>query len=95
MDTLASSVYTASPNRTDTGVILQRCILILFALYIPVGVLWWFMRPVLLVLGQTEELATNVQSFLRVLSFGAPGYIAFESVKKFLQVQGRVQRCPS
>lgn len=39
-------------------------------------------------LRQTPDLAHDVQSFLRVLCLGAPGYIAFESVKKYLQVQG-------
>ncbi|KAL8281045.1 hypothetical protein RQP46_006403 [Phenoliferia psychrophenolica] len=89
VDTLASVVYTSpSARRTDVGVILQRCLLCLGALFVPFGVLWWYIHPVLLLLGQTEELAVNCQAFLRILVFGAPGYIAFESVKKYLQVQG-------
>lgn len=88
-DTLASVIYTSpSARRTDVGVILQRCLLCLGLLFIPFGFLWWNIHPVLILLGQTDELATNCQAFLRVLVFGAPGYIAFESVKKFLQVQG-------
>ncbi|KAK4701350.1 multidrug resistance protein, MATE family, partial [Phenoliferia sp. Uapishka_3] len=89
LDTLASAIYT-SPNskRTDVGVVLQRCFLALGLLVIPNTLLWWFIRPVLLLLGQSESLAVNCQAFLRVLSLGAPGYVAFESVKKFLQVQG-------
>lgn len=88
-DTLASAIYTSSESRkTDVGIVLQRCFLCLGVLYIPCVLLFWFMSPVLLFLGQSEELAANVQAFLRVLAFGAPGYICFESVKKFLQVQG-------
>lgn len=50
--------------------------------------LWCFITPVLLALGQSEALSMSVQSFLRVLCLGAPAYIGFESVKKYLQVQG-------
>lgn len=67
---------------------LQRTSLILLVLYIPVTILWYNVSHVLLALGQTELLACNAQTFLRALAFGAPGYILFESVKKFLQVQG-------
>lgn len=51
------------------------------------------MEPVLLVLGQPEQLSKDVQKFLRVLILGAPAYIGFESVKKYLQCQGNVQHC--
>ncbi|KAM0752386.1 putative MATE efflux family protein subfamily [Meredithblackwellia eburnea MCA 4105] len=89
VDTLASVVYTSSTaNKTEVGILLQRCFVSLSILFLPFAVLWWFIHPVLLLLGQTEELAVNCQAFLRVLSLGAPGYIFFESVKKYLQVQG-------
>ena len=52
------------------------------------AVLWAFIEPVLLALGQEERLSYDVQRFLRVLIVGAPGYIGFESVKKYLQCQG-------
>lgn len=93
-DTIASAIYTSnSAKKTDVGVVLQRCLLCLGLLYLPFAALWWFIAPVLLALGQSQELADNCQVFLRILSFGAPGYIAFESVKKFLQVQGEHYRC--
>jgi len=46
------------------------------------------MEPVLLGLGQPAQLCKDVQKFLRVLIIGAPGYIGFESLKKYLQCQG-------
>jgi len=46
------------------------------------------MEPILLCLGQPEQLSKDVQKFLRVLIMGAPGYIGFESLKKYLQCQG-------
>ncbi|KAI0357338.1 MOP flippase [Trametes cingulata] len=52
------------------------------------ALVWAFIEPLLLTLGQEERLSRDVQSFLRVLLLGAPGYIAFESLKKYLQCQG-------
>ena len=54
----------------------------------PVFILWAFTEPVLLSLGQPALLSKDVQRFLRVLVIGAPGYIGFESLKKYLQCQG-------
>ena len=103
LDTLASSLYTTpGADRRLLGVLLQRCCLVLFALYLPIAALWVFgTRPIFLALGQTDRLATDVQTFLRVLAPFAPGYIFFESgtsdiasatltraVKKFWQAQG-------
>lgn len=67
---------------------LQRCIVLLWALLVPVFILWAFTEPVLLGLGQPALLSKDVQRFLRVLIVGAPGYIGFESLKKYLQCQG-------
>ena len=55
---------------------------------IPVCVFWAFVEPVLLALGQPVQLSKDVQRFLRVLIIGAPAYIGFESLKKYLQCQG-------
>lgn len=66
----------------------QRCLVLLWLLFVPVAFLWAFIEPVLLALGQEDRLSYDVQCFLRVLIAGAPGYIGFESVKKYLQCQG-------
>lgn len=88
LDTLGSQSFTGSTRPTDLSIHFQRCVLMLWALLIPVCILWTFMEPVLLALGQEVSLARDVQSFLRVLIIGAPGYIGFESLKKYLQCQG-------
>ena len=54
--------------------------------------MWAFIEPVLLGLGQPAQLSKNVQRFLRVMIIGAPGYIGFESLKKYLQCQGKFRR---
>lgn len=89
LDTLGSQAYTLS-NRDSAVVVphLLRCILVLWLLFLPISVLWFFISPVLLLLGQSERLSNDVQAFLRILIPGAPAYIGFESVKKYLQCQG-------
>ncbi|KAF4610818.1 hypothetical protein D9613_007273 [Agrocybe pediades] len=52
------------------------------------GLLWYYIEPVLLAFGQPGHLARDVQQFLRILIIGAPGYVGFESLKKYLQCQG-------
>ncbi|KAL4252699.1 multi antimicrobial extrusion (MATE) family protein [Abortiporus biennis] len=88
LDTLGSQAFTGGENRTDLSVHLQRCILLLWGLFTPVAIMWFYVEPVLLYLGQDALLSKDVQRFLRVLILGAPGYIAFESLKKYLQCQG-------
>ncbi|KAI0669144.1 MOP flippase [Trametes maxima] len=87
LDTLGSQAFTGG-DRPSVSIHLQRCIVLLWLLFIPVAILWAFIEPALLLLGQEERLSRDVQSFLRVLILGAPGYIGFESLKKYLQCQG-------
>jgi MATE family multidrug resistance protein len=58
-------------------------------LFIPVGIAWANMAPILIALGQDVQLSRDTQEFLRVLLLAAPGYIGFESLKKYLQCQGK------
>ncbi|KAF8888113.1 MOP flippase [Infundibulicybe gibba] len=88
LDTFGSQAFTGGSQRTDLSLHFQRCIVILWILLIPVCIFWAFISPILLALGQPPQLCADVQRFLRILSFGAPGYIGFESLKKYLQCQG-------
>ncbi|KAG0698195.1 MATE efflux family protein [Suillus ampliporus] len=88
LDTLGSQAFTGGSRSTDLSVHFQRCVVLLWILLIPVGVLWVFMEPVLLAIKEPPRLCKDVQDILRILLFGAPGYIAFESLKKYLQCQG-------
>ncbi|KAF8555685.1 MATE efflux family protein [Imleria badia] len=80
--------FTGGVHKTDLSIHLQRCVVLLWALFIPVGVLWFFMEPVLLAIGEPVRLCKDVQDIMRILIFAAPGFIAFESLKKYLQCQG-------
>lgn len=88
LDTLGSQAFTGGSKPTDLSIHFQRCLIILWSLLIPVALVWAFIEPILLSLGQPPALSRDVQQFLRVLIFGAPGYIGFESLKKYLQCQG-------
>ncbi|CCM05438.1 uncharacterized protein FIBRA_07657 [Fibroporia radiculosa] len=87
LDTLGSQAFTGG-DRSTVSIHFQRCLILLWMLFIPVACLWSFMSPVLCVLGQEKKLSDDVQQFLTVLIIGGPGYIGFESLKKYLQCQG-------
>ncbi|KAJ7600375.1 MOP flippase [Mycena floridula] len=88
LDTLGSQAFTGGSRPTDLSIHFQRCLILLWILFIPVAVLWTFIEPILISLGQPLDLSRDVQKFLRILILGAPGYIGFESLKKYLQCQG-------
>jgi multidrug resistance protein, MATE family len=88
LDTLASSSFTASENKKDLGVLLQRGFIVLSAFYAIVAVLWWFSEPLFRALGQEEFICVQSSMFLKCLIPGGLGYVWFETMKKFLQAQG-------
>ncbi|EPS35222.1 hypothetical protein H072_11523 [Dactylellina haptotyla CBS 200.50] len=88
LDTLASSCFTGSKNRTDLGVLLQRAFVVLGVLYLPVSLTWWFSGPIFKALGQEDYIVQDGPKFLRWLIPGGLGYVFFESLKKYLQAQG-------
>ncbi|KAI0394111.1 mate efflux family protein [Xylariaceae sp. FL0594] len=87
LDTLASSSFTASQDRRDLGILLQRGIFVLTLLYIPVTIVWGFSEPIFRALGQEEFICVQSSRFLQVLIPGGLGYIWFEAMKKYLQAQ--------
>ncbi|KAH6687164.1 MATE efflux family protein [Plectosphaerella plurivora] len=87
LDTLASSSFTGSPNKTDLGMLLQRGIIVLTGFYLVVAVLWWFSEPLFRLLGQEDFICVQSCMFLRCLIPGGLGYVWFESLKKYLQAQ--------
>ena len=86
-DSLASPAVCREMNKTVSLLFRRTCILLLM-LYIPILAMWWNASKILYMLGQETELGVGVQRFMRILALGAPGYILFETTKKFCQVQG-------
>ncbi|KAI0311917.1 MOP flippase [Amylostereum chailletii] len=88
LDTLGSQAFTGGKHATDLSIHFQRCLVLLWLLFVPVGIAWANMENILVALGQEASLSRGTQGFLRWMLLGAPGYIGFESLKKYLQCQG-------
>ncbi|KAL1842346.1 hypothetical protein VTJ49DRAFT_5514 [Mycothermus thermophilus] len=88
LDTLASSSFTASKDKGNLGVLLQRGIIVLSGFYAVVVVIWCFSEPLFRLIGEPENISIHSARFLQLLIPGGLGYIWFECMKKFLQAQG-------
>ncbi|CAO3586916.1 unnamed protein product [Absidia cylindrospora] len=91
LDTLCSQAWTGAKDKTLVGVHLQRALIILGIMFLPIAGVWWNGERILLALNQEPDLAEHAGLFLRYLMIGAPAYIAFEAIKKYLQAQGIMQ----
>lgn len=87
LDTLCPQAY-GSGRYHSVGIQLQRCIAFSMAIYLPFALFWWFSEPILYLMVPERELVHLTSQFLRVLILGAPPYILFENLKRFLQAQG-------
>lgn len=88
LDTMLSQAWTGASDKTLVGVHLQRALIILALMFLPISMVWWRATDILLALGQEPKLAEHAGIFLRYLLIGAPANIAFEGVKKYCQAQG-------
>lgn len=87
LDTLCSQAYGA--KRYDlVGIYFQRCTCMIIVASIPLVLIWCFSSHLFLLIVQDRQLALLAEKFLRGMSFGVPGYIVFETGKRFLQAQG-------
>lgn len=95
LDTLASSSFTGSSNKHDLGILLQRGLFVLTLFYAVVAVIWAFSEHIFRALGQEEYICVQSAMFLRCLIPGGLGYVWFESMKKYLQAQGKPSKFPA
>ncbi|KAG0212489.1 hypothetical protein BGX28_006256 [Mortierella sp. GBA30] len=89
LDTLCSQSYTSHHPHT-LGLHLQRAILVLMLLFVPIAAIWLSSEHIFSLLGQEPALAQHAAIFLRGLLPGAPAFLIFECVKKYLQAQGNM-----
>lgn len=87
LDTLCPQAY-GSGRYYSVGIHLQRCIAFSLFVFIPFAIFWYYSEHVLSIVVPEKELVALTAKFLRVLILGAPGYIFFENLKRFLQAQG-------
>jgi MATE family multidrug resistance protein len=87
LDTLCAQAY-GSGHKHLVGLQCQRMVFFLFALSIPVVVLWLFSEPILILLVPDRDTAQLAALYLRIMIFSIPGVILFECGKRFTQAQG-------
>jgi len=87
LDTLCAQAY-GSGKKHLVGLQLQRMVYFLWALTIPIGVVWLSAEKILELIVPEKESAQFAGLYLRILLLGAPGYACFESGKRFVQAQG-------
>lgn len=87
LDTLCAQAYGAGQH-ADVGRHVQRMLLLMAVVAVPVGGLWLASPLLLPHLLRQPGLAAKAGSFLRLSLIGLPGYAAFEAGKRFLQAQG-------
>lgn len=87
LDTLCAQAY-GSGRPHLVGLQLQRMLAFLMLITIPISVIWAFGTQILSLIVPEPETARLAGLYLKVLIFGAPGYAAFESGKRYVQAQG-------
>jgi hypothetical protein len=87
LDTLCAQAY-GSGHKTLVGLQMQRMALFLWAITIPIAIVWASGTQILTAIIPDAEVAALAGRYLKVLIAGAPGYAAFESGKRFVQAQG-------
>ncbi|CCH41510.1 putative transporter [Wickerhamomyces ciferrii] len=87
LDTLCPQAYGAG-DLYGVGIHFQRCALMSMALFVPFGIIWWFAGFFLKFVVPEPELVRLASLFLKVMLPGAPAYILFENLKRYLQAQG-------
>eukprot|EP00897_Mesotaenium_endlicherianum_P005643 jgi/Mesen1/5106/ME000254S04132 len=87
METLCGQAYGAG-EYIQVGETLQRALLIMTVVSLPITVLWWFTEPLLLLCGQEAAIAAYAA---RYAMWNLPGLFFHawsEPVAKYLQAQG-------
>ncbi|RAK97524.1 MATE family efflux transporter [Aspergillus ibericus CBS 121593] len=87
LDTLCAQAY-GSGRKKLVGLQMQKMVFFLWAISIPIIVLWFFADRILIHIVPEEEVAMLAGLYLKVVALGAPGYACFESGKRFVQAQG-------
>jgi MATE family multidrug resistance protein len=87
LDTLCAQAY-GSGRKELVGLHLQRMVLLMLLVTIPIGAVWLCSGWILTALVPEHDLAILAGSYLRILLASTPGYAIFEASKRFTQAQG-------
>jgi len=87
LDTLCAQAY-GSGNLHGVGLHVQRMVLLMGIVAVPIGAFWICSPWVLALFVKQDYLAHMAGRFLQVSLIGLPGYALFEAAKRFVQAQG-------
>lgn len=87
LDTLCAQAY-GSGRKKLVGLQMQRMTFFLWAISVPIAVVWLLADKILLALVPEPAVAKLAGLYLKVVLVGAPGYAAFEAGKRYTQAQG-------
>ncbi|KAI8340492.1 mate-domain-containing protein [Chlamydoabsidia padenii] len=89
LDTLCSQSYTSRHcDKKMVGLHVQRCLVFLSLLSLPIACTWWFAQDIFVLLRQEPQVALLAGRFVRWMIPALPAFALFESLKKMLQAQG-------
>ncbi|KAJ3222803.1 hypothetical protein HK099_001871 [Clydaea vesicula] len=81
-------------KNTELYTILQRSILISITSTIPMAFFWFNSRYLLQFSGQNEKNIAKTVTFIRFMIPSLPGFLIFDSLKKFSEAQGKLSVAP-
>lgn len=87
LDTLCAQAY-GSGRKKLVGLQFQRMVYFLWALTIPIAIIWLLGDKILPLVVPEPEVAALAALYLKVVLIGAPGYALFEAGKRYVQAQG-------
>jgi MATE family multidrug resistance protein len=87
IETLGSQ-HNGAGNYKEVGILLQRSLVILTVMTLPIFILWFFVADIFRSLGVDENVCQVVQVFIRIRSLTIPMDIINESYEKYLAAIG-------
>ncbi|KAF0690817.1 Aste57867_17833 [Aphanomyces stellatus] len=84
LDTFGAQAV-GSGNLAKMGVYLQSALLAMALVFVPVFLLHWFCRDILIGLGQDPIAAAHAGRFTMYITIGVPFFFAYEVVRKLIQ----------
>ncbi|KAI8816045.1 mate-domain-containing protein [Fimicolochytrium jonesii] len=88
LDSLCPQAYTGDKDPHALGKHLQRGIVVMAALCVPIAVLWFNAEKLLLLMGQNEEVAALSGQLARWAFIGCFPFMVNDCMKRYLQAQG-------
>jgi MATE family multidrug resistance protein len=81
---MIAHILGAEPdNKTDVRVVVRMGFWSVLMVGLPLVVLMWSARPILMLLGQSEQLAEAAAAFVVPLSFGLPFSLGFQVLRNY------------